>query len=80
MLQRRWRTGGSPGNTAIGWWSLVLDRQCKVSTIRNGSCGDALTTADVPRIIRALTELDLLTNDTMIAVDDGRAVIVGLMK
>jgi hypothetical protein len=34
----------------------------------------------VPRIIRALTELDLLTNDTMIAVDDGRAVIVGLMK
>ena len=47
------------------WWSLVLDRQCKVSTIRNGSCGDALTKADVPRIIRALTELDLLTDDTM---------------
>lgn len=62
------------------WWSLVIDRQYKVATIRNGSCGDALTTADVPRIIRALTELDLLTDDTMIAVDDGRAVIVGLMK
>ena len=62
------------------WWSLVLDRQCKVTTIRNGSCGDALTKADVPRIIRALADLDLLTDDTMIAVDDGPAVIVGLMK
>ena len=62
------------------WWSLVLDRELKVATIRNGSCGDAVTTADVPRIIRALTELDLITDRTMIAVDDGGSVIVGLMK
>ena len=63
------------------WWSLVIDRRYKVATIRNGSCGDALTTADVPRIIRALTELDLLTGDTMfIAVDDGMSVIIGHMK
>jgi hypothetical protein len=52
----------------------------KVATIRNGSCGDALTKADVPRIIRALTELDLITDRTMIAVDDGGSVIVGLMN
>ncbi len=56
------------------WWSLVLDSKHKVYTIRNGSCGDALTTRDVPRIIRALEELDLLTQDTMIAVDDGPSV------
>jgi hypothetical protein len=62
------------------WWSLVLDRQLKVATIRNGSCGDAVTKADVPRIIRALTELDLITDHTMIAVDDGGAVIIGLME
>jgi hypothetical protein len=62
------------------WWSLVLDRQLKVEIIRNGSCGDAVTTADVPRIIRALAELELLTPHTMIAVDDGRSVIVGMME
>jgi hypothetical protein len=61
------------------WWSLVLDRRLKVEIIRNGSCGDSVKKADVPRIIRALTELDLLTPDTMIAVDDGRAVIIGMM-
>ena len=32
------------------------------------------------RITRALTELDLLTDDTMIAVDDGMSVIIGHMK
>jgi len=62
------------------WWSLVLDGRLKVATIRNGSCGDALRVADVPRIVSALTDLDLLTDDTMIAVDDGPSVIVGVMK
>jgi hypothetical protein len=62
------------------WWSLVLDRQLKVDTIRNGSCGDKVTTADIPRIIRALKDLDLLTDNTMIAVDGGGSVIVGRME
>jgi hypothetical protein len=53
------------------WWSIVLDRGGKVDTIRNGSCGDPLRTADVPRIVRALEELDLAAERTMIAVDDG---------
>ena len=57
------------------WWSLVLDENHKVFTIRNGSCGDALLKADVPRIIRALEDLDLMTDDTMIAVDNGLPVI-----
>ena len=48
-----------------------------METIRNGSCGDAVTTADIPRIIRALKDLDLLTDNTMIAVDGGGSVIVG---
>jgi hypothetical protein len=55
-------------------WSLVLDRQHKVNTIRNGSCGDPLVTRDVPRILQALEELDLMTDDTMIAVDGGPSV------
>jgi len=59
------------------WWSLVLDREYKVFTIRNGSCGDRIERGDVPRIVRALGELNLLTRDTMIAVDDGPAVIPG---
>ncbi len=61
------------------WWSLVLDRQFKVETIRNGSCGDKVTTADIPRIIRALKDLDLLTDNTMVAVDGGGSAIVGRM-
>jgi hypothetical protein len=61
------------------WWSLVLDRQLKVETIRNGSCGDKVTTADIPRIMRALTELGLISDNTMIAVDGGGSVIVGRM-
>jgi hypothetical protein len=36
---------------------------------------DPLLKADVPRIIRALEQLDLMTDDTMIAVDDGLPVI-----
>jgi hypothetical protein len=61
-------------------WSLVLDRDRKVETIRNGSCGDPLTTRDVPRIIRALEELDLMTEETMIAVDDGPSVFPRLRR
>ena len=34
----------------------------------------------MPRILSALADLDLLTDDTMIAVDDGPSVIVGVMK
>jgi hypothetical protein len=41
------------------WWSLVLDDEHRVFTIRNGSCGDAILKADVPRIVRALEDLDL---------------------
>lgn len=59
------------------WWSLVLNGQHKVFTIRNGSCGDAIPRTDVPRIIGALTDLGLMTTDTMIAVDGGAAVIPG---
>lgn len=59
------------------WWSLVLDQNEKVFTIRTGSCGDKILGTDVPRIVAALTELDLLTPETMIAVDDGPPVIPG---
>ena len=53
-------------------WSLVIDRRSRrVDTIRNGSCGDPLVTADVPRIVAALESLDLMMDHTMIAVDDG---------
>src|SRR5262245_41609727 len=57
------------------WWSLVLDRDHKAYTVRTGSCGDALTTQDVPRVIQALEDLALMTERTMIHVDDGPAVI-----
>jgi hypothetical protein len=53
------------------WWSLVLDSNYRVYTVRNGSCGDALLKADVDRVVRALEALDLLTADTMLALDDG---------
>ena len=44
-------------------------------TIPNGSCGDALLKTDIPGIIRALEDLDLITEQTMIAVDDGLPVM-----
>jgi hypothetical protein len=56
-------------------WSLVLGRDHKAHTVRNGSCGDALTTADIPRIICALEALGLATEHTLIAVDDGSSVM-----
>jgi hypothetical protein len=55
------------------WWSMVLGPDGKAFTIRNGSCGDALTTADVPRIVAALESLRLASPKTMLAVDDGPA-------
>lgn len=61
-------------------WSLVLDRRHRVDTIRNGSCGDPLHTRDVPRIIDALEALDLMTEHTMIAVDDGPSVFPRLQR
>lgn len=57
------------------WWSLVLDASHRVATIRNGSCGDALLTADVPRIVQALESLGLMSEETTIAVDDGPPVL-----
>jgi hypothetical protein len=56
------------------WWSLVFDREGKAFTVRNGSCGDALLAADVPRIVHALESLRFASSRTMIAVDDGPAV------
>ena len=56
------------------WWSLFLDPKGKAYTVRNGSCGDALTTADVPRIMQALESLRLASPLTMIALDDAPAV------
>jgi hypothetical protein len=56
------------------WWSLVLDRHGKAFTVRNGSCGDALTTADLPRIVSALESLRFASPMTMIACDDASAV------
>lgn len=57
------------------WWSLVMGPDLKALTVRTGSCGDPLTREDVPRIVRALTDLGLLGEQTMIHVDDGPAVL-----
>jgi len=56
------------------WWSLVLDATGKAFTVRNGSCGDTLTTADVPRVVAALESLRLASPKTMLALDDAQAV------
>ncbi|HEX5727053.1 MAG TPA: hypothetical protein VFX98_16370, partial [Longimicrobiaceae bacterium] len=56
------------------WYSLVLDPEHRAYTVRTGSCGDPLTRDDVPRIARALEELDLVSEHTMIHVNDGPAV------
>jgi len=69
-----------PGAARTRWWSLVLDERLKVDTIRNGSCGDPIETRDVPRIVRALEDLGLLAERTMIAVDDGPSVFPGKAK
>ena len=71
---------GGKDSLETRWWSLVLDPHHKVHTIRNGSCGDAIRSDDVPRIVAALEELDLLTEQTMIAVDDGMPVFPRLRR
>lgn len=57
------------------WWSLVLDANHRVAMVRNGSCGDPLLAADVPRIVQALEALDLMTEETTIAVDGASPVL-----
>ena len=59
------------------WWSLVLDAGHKAYSVRTGSCGDPLTRDDIPRISRALEELGLLTEHTMLHLADGPAVFPG---
>jgi len=66
---------GSKTSLDTRWWSLVLGQDERVHTVRNGSCGDPLNTADIPRVIRALEELGLANEHVMIAVDDGPAVL-----
>jgi hypothetical protein len=65
---------GSKDALDTRWWSLVLDRVGKAFTVRTGSCGDLVSTADVPRIKQALEELELASPTTMIACDDGPAM------
>ena len=59
------------------WWSLVLDVNHKAYSVRTGSCGDPLLKADVPRVARALEELGLLTEHTMLHLADGPAAFPG---
>jgi hypothetical protein len=80
VLLARQAWGGGKDSLETRWWSLVLDRNHKVDTIRNGSCSDPLLTEDVPRIVHALEELDLLTEHTMIAVDDGPSAFPRLRR
>ncbi len=56
------------------WWSLVFDAAGKAFTVRNGSCGDALLAADVPRVMAALESLRFASPGTMLALDDASAV------
>ena len=72
LARRAW---GPKDSLDTRWWSLVLGSDHAVHTVRNGSCGDARTTADVPRVIRALEELGLADESVMLAVADGPAVL-----
>jgi hypothetical protein len=74
LARRAW---GPKDSLDTRWWSLVLDPNYKAYTVRTGSCGDPLTAEDVPRIVRALEELGLLTEQTMIHLDDGPATMPG---
>jgi hypothetical protein len=68
LARRAW---GGKDALETRWWSLVMRPDGRAATVRNGSCGDAVTSADVTRIARALESLGLHGEDTMIAVDDG---------
>jgi hypothetical protein len=70
-------TWGPKDSLDTRWWSLVLDARHKAYSVRTGSCGDPLTTAEVPRIARALEELGLVSEHTMMHVADGPAVFPG---
>lgn len=72
LARKAW---GGKDSLDTRWWSLVLNSDNTVFTIRNGSCGDPVTKKDVPRIKKALEELRLQTEDTMIVVDDGPSVL-----
>jgi hypothetical protein len=71
LARRAW---GPKSSLDTRWWSLVLDRKCDVHTVRTGSCGDPLNTADVPRVVRALEDLGLMNEKVMVVVDDGPSV------
>ena len=47
-----------------------MDARHKVYTVRNGSCGNKILRDDVPRIVRALVVMELVSPDTMIRDDD----------
>jgi hypothetical protein len=64
---------GSKDAIETRWWSMVLDAH-GAYTIRNGSCGDTITKADVPRVIAALESLRLASPRTMLALDDAPAM------
>ncbi len=65
---------GGKATADTRWWSLEMDDAHKVFTVRNGSCGDPVRPDDPPRIARALEELGLATESTMVAVDKHSAV------
>lgn len=65
---------GSKDALDTRWWSLEMDDDGRVLTLRNGSCGDRVAVDDPPRIARALEELGLDARTTMIAVDRASAV------
>ena len=52
----------------------------RAATVRNGSCGDTVTSADVPRIACALESMGLHCEDMVIAVDDGPPVFPWLAQ
>lgn len=66
---------GSKDSLQTRWWSMVLDANGQAFTVRNGSCGDPLTEGDVPRAVRALEALGLMSNDTLLVVDGAPAVM-----
>ncbi|MCW5893408.1 MAG: hypothetical protein KIT14_23075 [bacterium] len=77
LARKAW---GGKDALATRWWSLVLDADAAVTTVRNGSCGDRIEPGDVARIVRALESLALLSVQTTIFVDDGRPVFPGMRR
>ncbi|HEU0054193.1 MAG TPA: hypothetical protein VFQ39_13495 [Longimicrobium sp.] len=71
---------GPKDSLSTRWWSLVLDADHKAYSVRTGSCGDPLNRADVPAVARALEEMGLLTERTMLYLADGPAAFPGREK